>query len=137
MSDSLYAAGGARIVATTPSQTWTETVAWAVGGEIKAPSGTDNHLEGMDAAVVGNTETLTLKKLRGRIRSGTSVTLKLQKNGVDVSGYTGLVFTTATTDFGTGDVDIVDGDVLELVASSPVGTPKGLRCTAVFERSVG
>lgn len=111
-----------------------ETHTWAVGGEIKVAVGDTDFIPPMFASKTAG-ETLTLKKLRGRINSGTSVTLKVQKNGSDVAGYTGLVVETTAADEGSTDVTIADDDVIAIVVTAVSGTPKNLSLTAVFERS--
>lgn len=112
-----------------------ESHTWAVAGEIKVPSGDTDYIPGMFASKSAS-ETLTLKKLRGRINSGTSVTLKLQKNGSDVTGYTALVVNSTTgVDLGSTDVAITDDDRLAIVVTAVSGTPKNLSVTAVFERA--
>lgn len=113
-----------------------ESHGWAIAGEIKVPVGDVDFIPGFFAAK-GAGETLTLKKLRARINSGTSVTIKVQINGADVSGYTGLVVNNTTTgqDFAPGDVSISNDDRINIVVTAVAGTPKNLAVTAVFERA--
>lgn len=112
-----------------------EVHTWAVGGEIKVPASDTDYIPPMFASKLAG-ETLTLKKLRVRINGGTSVTFKVQQNGSDVTGYTGLSATTTAGDVGSGDVAIADDDVLAIVVTAVTGTPKNLTVTAVFERAV-
>lgn len=107
---------------------------WAIGGEIKVPSGDTDFIPPMFAMKRTN-ETVKLTKCRYKINSGTSVTAKLTQNGSDVSGFTGIsVGTTAgTTD--PADVTLADGDAIALVVTAVSGTPKNLSFTIVLERA--
>lgn len=114
-----------------------EVHTWAVGGEIKVAATDTDYIPGMYASKLA-TETLTLKGLQCRINGGTSVTFKLQKNGADVTGYTGLVVDTLTSTgeaLGSGDVALADLDYLAIVVTAVAGTPKNLTVTAIFERA--
>lgn len=76
-----------------------------------------------------------LKKIIHRINSGTSATVKLQKNGVDISGYTGVSVTT-TTATTSQDTSLVDGDMISLVITAVSGTPSDLTVTLVIEHTI-
>lgn len=111
-----------------------EIHSWTPMGEIKVPSGDADYLNPM-FALLRPGETLVLKRVRARINSGASVTLKFQKNGVDVTGYTGLSVTTAAADIGVGDVSLANNDLFVPVVTAVSGTPKNMTLTALFERT--
>lgn len=104
---------------------------WTVSGEVKVPAGDTDFICPFFVPVLAGT-TVTLKRARYVINSGTSVTAKLQKGGVDVTGYTGIsVTTTAATT--TQDAALADTDKLALVVTAVSGTPKNMSFSLFFE----
>jgi hypothetical protein len=108
----------------THDSAWSKTV--AVQGEVKVPSGAVDYLVPFTVHVESG-ETLTITKVYDAVRSGTSVTYKLTKNGVDE--ITGLSATTTHNSTDTADFTVVDGDRLAVVVTAVSGTPDGLEVT--------
>lgn len=105
---------------------------YAITGEVKVPvSDTDYIIPFFVSLATG--QTASLVKARYRINSGTSVTCKLQKNGVDVTGYTAVSVTTTTAETDAADVSLADNDMLALVVTAVSGTPKNMTFTIFIE----
>lgn len=79
--------------------------------------------------------TVKIVKAFYRINSGTSATVKLQNNGVDITGYTGIAVTTTTSTTDPADVNVVDRDLIALVVTGVSGSPKNLTFTVVLEHT--
>jgi hypothetical protein len=109
---------------------WTQT--FAIQGEIKVPSGDTDFIPPFFVSLASG-ETLKLVKARYLINSGTSVTAKLQKNGSDITGFTGISVTTTAAETDPTNVDLADNDRLALVVTAVSGTPKNLSFSLVFE----
>lgn len=79
---------------------------------------------------------IKLAKVRYGIGAGTSVTFKLQRNGVDIANFTGLSATTtpATTD--PVDVTLDDGDTIQVVVTAVSGTPTNFTVMLALEYEV-
>lgn len=115
-------------------RTITQETTWAIGGEIKVPSGDTDFIP--PAFVTRATdETLTLTRLRAQINSGTSVTLSATRNGTPITGYEDLSVTSSADDIGSGTEEFDNNDVFGIVVTAVSGTPKNLTVTAVFERT--
>ena len=72
-------------------------------------------------------QSVTLRAVRHRIATGTSVTLKLQRNGADISDFANLnVTTTPTTTTSTAGVPLADGDMIQPVITAVSGSPQHL-----------
>lgn len=104
---------------------------YTISGSIAVPSGDTDFICPFFVPVLSGT-TVTLKRARHIINSGTSVTCKLQKNGADLSGYTGISVTTTAAST-TADATLADNDKLALVVTAVAGSPKNLSFTLVFE----
>lgn len=79
-------------------------------------------------------ETKRLVRVRARLGSGTSATLKLQKNGVDATGFTGLESkSTEDKALTPTAVELADNDAISAVITAVSGTPKNLSITFVIE----
>lgn len=68
-------------------------------------------------------------KVYFKIIAGTKVTFKLQNNGVDMAGFTGLEATKAAGSAEPAAVTLADGDELTLVVTAVEGAPKGFHAT--------
>ena len=108
---------------------------WAISGEIAVPSGDVDYILPFFVSLASG-QTAKLVKARHRINSGTSVTCKLQKNGGDITGFTGISVTTTTTNTDPADVTLADDDMLALVVTGVAGTPKNMSFTVFVEYSV-
>jgi prefoldin subunit 5 len=105
---------------------------YAIPGEIKVPSGDTNYVIPFFVSLVTG-QTAKLAKCRYRINSGTSVTCKLQKNGADITGYTGMSVTTTTAQTDADDVTLADNDMLALIVTAVSGTPKNMTFTLFID----
>lgn len=105
---------------------------WAVGGEIKVPSGDTDFIcpmyvsipSGSDAKLVG---------ARHKIRTGTSATCKLTANGSDITGFTGIVVTPTVGNTTPTAVALSDLMEIALVVTGVSGTPKNLSFTIFID----
>lgn len=104
---------------------------FVVGGVISVPAGDVDYIPPMFVNV-GSGKTVALTKASFRINGGTSATFKVQVNGVDATGFTGLVAST-TTGNQTGSVALADGDLVAVVVTAVSGTPKNLTVTLGLE----
>lgn len=107
---------------------------FAVAGAVTAAT-----LPGMFvAATTGQTVRLAL--VRARIRSGTSVSYRLQRNGADVAGFgtsgAPLTATTSAASTDPTDVTLAAGDELTVVVSAVSGAPADLTVTLALEHTV-
>lgn len=108
---------------------------WAISGEVKVPaSDTDFIVPFFLPEPAG--QTVRIVGARYRINSGTSVTAKLQLDGVDVAGLTGLSVTTTAATTDPADVDVTDAQMLALVVTAVAGTPKNMTFTVWLEYTV-
>lgn len=104
---------------------------YAISGEIKVPSGdTDFILPFFFSLATG--QTANIIKARYSINSGTSVTAKLQRNGGDITGYTGISVTTTPTTT-TQTQALSDDDEIALVVTAVSGTPTNMNFTIFIE----
>lgn len=77
--------------------------------------------------------TTKLVAARHRINAGTSATVKLTNNGVDITGFTALSVTTAPTTTDPADVTLAANDLIALVVTAISGSPKNLSFSLYFE----
>jgi hypothetical protein len=85
---------------------------------------------------LGSSETAKIVKCRYVLGTGTSATCKLQKNGVDVTGFTAIsATTTAATTTATG-VSVAEDDQIALVVTAVSGAPGNLSFTVFIEHVV-
>lgn len=95
---------------------------WAIAGEIKVPV-TDTDFIVPMFMFVPTGWTAVVSRCRYVINAGTSVTAKLQKNGSDLTGFTGISVTTTAATTDPADQAIADTDKLALVVTAVAGTP--------------
>jgi hypothetical protein len=129
-ADSAQSTGLKWVTAPAKLVRWSHT--FAVPGEIKVASGDTDFIPPIFVSLAAG-QTLKLVKARHVINSGTSVTCKLQANGSDITGFTGISVTTTVADTDPADVDLADNDRLALVVTAVNGTPKNLSFSLVFE----
>lgn len=104
---------------------------FALSGEIKVASGATDYIPPF-FVVLPSGSTGTVTRAKHVVQSGGPATVKLTKNGTDLTGFTGIsVTTTASTT--TGSAAVIDGDLLALVVTSVTGTPKNLTFTITLE----
>ena len=115
--------------------TFRHSQTWTVGGYVNVPIGDVDYINPIFVSVISG-QTLKLVAARHRINSGTNATIKLQKNGSDVTGFTGLSVTTTSTTTDPADVTLADGDMLQLVVTAISGAPQNMSFTLYFETAV-
>ncbi|EDK72275.1 hypothetical protein TM7_0330 [candidate division TM7 genomosp. GTL1] len=81
-------------------------------------------------------QAVKLVSVRHRINSGTSATVKLQNNGADITGFTGISVTTTATTTDPADATLADGDMLQLVVTATSGSPQNMSFSLFFETVV-
>ncbi len=107
---------------------------WAVSGEIKVASGQTDFLLPFFVSLAAG-QTAKIVKARYVINGGTNCNVKVQKNGSDVTGFTGIVVTTTAAETDPADVAVVDNDKLALVVNSVSGAPTNLTFTLFIENT--
>jgi len=107
---------------------------YAIAGEIKVPVGETDFIVPFFVSL-GAGQTADLVKARHQINAGTSVTCKLQKNAVDITGFTGISVTTTPADTDPTDVALADNDELALVVTAVAGTPQNMTFTIFIEHT--
>jgi hypothetical protein len=108
---------------------------WGIAGSVLVAAGDTDYIVPYFVSVATG-QTAKLAKARFRINSGTSVSVKLQKNGVDIAGYTALSITPATSEVDAADVTLADNDTLSLVVTAVVGGPKNMSVTLFIDHYV-
>jgi hypothetical protein len=108
---------------------------WTIGGEIKVPSSDTDYIPPFFIPVASG-QTVTLTEARHRINGGTSATVKLQKNGGDITGWTGISVTTTSTTTNAADEAFTDEDTLALVVTAVSGTPINMTFTVFLQHVV-
>ena len=106
---------------------------WSVSGEIKVPVGQTDVLPGFFVPSLAPGQTAKLVEARHKIGAGTSATVKLQKNGVDITGFTGISVTTTATLTNPADVTLAAGDYIQPVVTAVSGTPTNMTLTISVE----
>jgi hypothetical protein len=105
---------------------------FTISGEIKVPSGDTDFICPFYVNIPSG-KTVKLLGLRRSINSGTSATIKLQRNGVDATGFTSLSTTTTATSTTPTSITLADNDRINLVVTAVSGTPKNLSVTLFLE----
>jgi hypothetical protein len=129
-ADSAQSAGVKWAAAPAKAFRWSHT--FAVAGEIKVASGDTDFIPPIFVSLATG-QGLKLVKARYVINSGTSATCKLQANGSDITGFTGISVTTTVAETDPTDVELADNDRLALIVTAVSGTPKNLSFSLVFE----
>lgn len=106
---------------------------WAVAGEVKVPSGNNDVIPGFFVPSLAAGQTVKLVEARHKIGAGTSATVKLQKNGADITGFTGISVTTTATLTNPTDVSLAAGDYIQPVVTAVSGAPNNMSFTVALE----
>lgn len=107
---------------------------FAVAGDVVVPSGDLDFIVPLFVPVAAG-RTVKLAKCKYKINSGTSVTAKLQINGIDATGFTGISVTTTAAETDPTNISMTDGDRLALVVTAVSGSPKNMTFTCVMEHA--
>jgi len=105
---------------------------WVVPNAVTVPTGTTDSIPPMIVSLPTG-RTAKLLSLRRSILGGTSATFKLQRNGADITGYTGLSATTTIAQTDATDVTLTDGDKIQPIVTAVSGSPVGLSISLVIE----
>ena len=105
---------------------------FTVGGPVNVQSGQVDYILPFFVKVP-STQTVKLISARHRINSGTSATSKVQVNGSDATGFTGMSVTTSSTDTDPADITLSNNDVVSLVVTAVSGSPQNMSVTVFFE----
>jgi hypothetical protein len=81
-------------------------------------------------------QTANIASAKYKIGAGTSVTVSVRKNGVDVTGFTGLSVTTTAASTDPANVALAEGDDLSLNITAVSGVPTGLSFTLFLEHTI-
>lgn len=108
---------------------------WGISGEIKVASGDTDFLNPFFISLASG-QSAKITSARHKINGGTSATVKVQKNGVDVTGFTGISVTTTSTTTNPADVTLAENDRLALVVTAVNGAPTNLSFTLFIEHTV-
>jgi len=108
---------------------------YAIPGEIKIASGSTDFICGFRISLP-NGQSATLSTVAFKLFDGTA-TLKLQKNGTDITGLTTLSVTStlSTTTLST-PITLADGDVINAVVVSVSGTPHCLEIDIYEDKTI-
>lgn len=106
---------------------------WAVAGEVKVPVGDADVIPGFFVPTLAPGQTVKLVEARHVIGSGTSATVKLRRNGVDIAGFTGMSVTPTAALTNPADIALAAGDYIQPVVTAVSGTPKNLTLTIALE----
>ena len=105
---------------------------FVIGGPVNVQSGQIDYINPFFVRVP-STQTVKLISARHRINSGTSVTCKLQNNGVDIAGFTGMSVITTAADTDPADVTLANNDLISLVVTATTGSPQNMSMTVFLE----
>jgi len=105
---------------------------YTISGDIKVPSGDTDFINPFFIALPSG-QTARLVSCRYVINSGTSATVKLQKNGTDITGFTSISVSTTAASTTPTSVSLTDNDKLALVVTAVSGTPRNLSFTIFIE----
>lgn len=114
---------------------WSETKVFTIPDEIKVPSGDIDFIPPFFISLTAG-QTAKVTKVIHRLNSGTSATFKLQKNGTDLTGFTGIEAKAEIQTTDPGDQELGDGDKLAMVVTAVSGAPKNLSVAVVIEYTV-
>jgi len=108
---------------------------WAISGEIKTQQGDTYFLIPFFVSLASGQKAV-LSSCRHKINSGKSVTVTVQRNDSNVTGFTGLSVTTTATTTDPADVALANNDKIAIVVGGVSGTPKNLSFTLFIDYTV-
>jgi hypothetical protein len=114
---------------------WYETKTFTIPDAIAVPSGETDFIPPIIIALRTG-QTAKVVKAVHKINAGTSATVKLQKNGADLTGFTGIEVKSEKKTTDPEDQSVADGDLLALVVTAISGSPKNLSFAVVIEQTV-
>lgn len=109
---------------------------YAIPGTINLPSGDTDYICPFFIKLAPG-QTAKLIGVIHRINSGDPITMKFKKNGVDITGFTGISVSTTTTFTNPTDVTLADGDMIQPIVTAIGATPaKNLTYQPIIEHTV-
>ncbi|WP_461372950.1 hypothetical protein [Candidatus Aquicultor sp.] len=109
---------------------------YTIPGVVNVPSGDTDYVCPFFIKLAAG-QTAKLSMAEHRINSGDPATVKLQKNGSDITGFTALSVSTTSTLTNPTDVDLADGDMIQPVVTAVGATPaKNLSFTIFIDYTV-
>ena len=105
---------------------------WAISGEVKVASGDTDFILPFFISMASG-QTAQVVKARYKINSGTNCNVKIQKNDVDLTGFTNITVTQTAATTAPAAQSLAEDDKLALVVNSVSGTPKNLSFTLFIE----
>ena len=105
---------------------------YGIISRIKVPNGQKDFIIPFFVSLASG-QTAKLVEARHIINTGTSVTCKLQKNGSDITGFTGISVTTTAANTDPADVTLANDDKLALVVTATSGNPQNMSFTLFIE----
>jgi hypothetical protein len=111
-----------------------EVRTFTIPDQIKVPEGLSDYIPPFVVLLQGMTAKII--KAVHLIHSGTSATVKLTKNGADLSGFTGISVTPEKQTTNPADQSVEDGDLIGLVVTAISGSPRNMTFTVAIERTL-
>lgn len=105
---------------------------WTIPGEIKVPSGDTDFINPMFVKLATG-QTAKLAMARYIINSGTSATVKIQINGSDATGFTGMTVGTTVGETDATDISLAANDKIAIVITGVSATPKNMSFTIFID----
>ncbi len=105
---------------------------WAIAGKLSVASPPENVVLPFFVSMASG-QTAQVVKARFVIESGTNCNVKIQKNGVDLTGYTSITVTTTEASVTPAAQSLAEDDKLQLVINSVTGSPANLSFTLFIE----
>jgi hypothetical protein len=125
--------GGAATWGTVATSSLTTiTHSWVIPGDVVVPSGDANVVPPMIIKIPAG-KTAKLISASYKIGAGTSATVKIQKNGVDATGFTGMSATTTLNTTNPADITLADDDLLQPIVTAVSGSPKNMSMSVTIE----
>jgi hypothetical protein len=109
-----------------------DTKSFALNGEVKVDVDGRDYIPGFYVAERTGWNVKLIDSIH-HIVSGTSVVLKVQRNGTDIVGWTNIGVTTTPARFTGPEVQLADGDYIRIVVTDAVGVPMNLTFSLVVE----
>lgn len=113
------------------TKTWLEAIRFLVSGTVDAATNFPNAY----VPIAADGQTVTVKGVKARIESGTSIDVQLRRNGANLGS--------SLNDVGSGawasqtlNQALSDADELDVVLSDPQGTPKDLAVIVILQHTV-
>jgi hypothetical protein len=105
---------------------------FTIGGVVAVPAGQVDYINPFFVKVPAS-QTVKLTSVRYRINTGTSAVCKIQINGVDATGFTGMTVGTTVAETDAADISLSNNDIISLVVTGVSGNPQNMSVTLFLE----